>query len=405
MSDTKFTTDSIPDYVKVKHIHYGEGTKYHYTIYNLESEYIPNANLKNRIYRSAIMTGDKLLALAPAKSLSNDNFVYSLANETNDFVSENKFVANEIIEGTMVNMFWDSNANNWEISTKKGIGGKYFFFRNKYEADLEEPEQKTFHQMFLEAFTLSLNNLPFDKSYSYTFVLQHPSNHIVFLIDKPTLYLVYTYKIGDDNTYAYVNPKSHPNYSDFVNMGVKFSRDFVLTPGKTLEQQFVENTNQILDSIPFLHDAVSNPLNEHTNIGIMLTDQKTGFRTAYYNKKYLEIKTLRGNNPNLHYQYLMLRKIGKVSEFLQYFPVYRNHFNKFLEHFTLFSERIHKLYWEVHVKKTLQVFDLVNKHDKYFVEKVHYEVFLPRHKEDKKFFITKKEISQFLDGENVMIPF
>ena len=387
----QFITDSIPEFVKVKLIQYGdENTKCHYSIYNLESEFIPNADLKNRIYRSAILSGDKLLSLAPAKSLPN----------VGGLTEKMKFSVNEIIEGTMINMFWDPNFQSWEIATKKGIGGKYFFFRNNYDGVVEEPEQKTFRQMFWDVFPL--NNLPFDKSYSYSFVLQHPCNHIVLSIDKPALYLVMTYKI-DGDMYQYVNPKSHPDYNDFVKMGVKFPRDFVLTPGKTLEQQFVDSTNHVLEHIPNLEEALSNPLNEFTNVGIMVTDQETGLRTAYHNKIYLEVKSLRGNNPNLHYQYLLLRKIGKVSEFLRYFPMYRKHFNKFLEHFTLFTERIHKLYWEVHVKKTVP--EIPEKYEKYFVEKIHYEVFLPRHKEDKKFFINRKEVAKFLDGENIMIPF
>jgi hypothetical protein len=383
-----------PEFVKVKVIQYGnENTKYPYFIYNLESEFIPHADLVNRIYRSAILSSEnKMLALAPAKSLPNTNFVVS-----------QKVSVNEIVEGTMINLFWDPNLGEWEIATKKGIGGKYFFFRNKYDGVSEEPEQKTFRQMFLDVF--SLNDLPFDKSYSYSFVLQHPCNHIVVPIDKPALYLVHTYKIeGQSNTYAYVNPKSHPDYEEFVKRGVKFARDFVATPGKTLEQQFVDSTNHVLDKIPDLEEALSNPLNAFTNVGIMVTDQETGLRTAYHNKIYLEVKSLRGNNPNLHYQYLLLRKIGKVSEFLRYFPMYRKHFNKFLEHFTLFTERIHKLYWEVHVKKTVSV-SVPEKYEKYFVEKIHYEVFLPRHKEDKKFFINRKEVAKFLDGENIMIPF
>jgi|LauGreDrversion4_2_1035121.scaffolds.fasta_scaffold30448_2 hypothetical protein len=374
----KFDTNEVPDYVKVRQISYGleNSTKYNYTLYNLESEYIPNFNLRNRIYRSAILSGNRLLALAPSKSLSNDVL--------QDAVPESHhFSATEIIEGTMVNMFWDPNAECWEIATKKGIGGNYYFFRS----GLDEPEQKTFRQMFFEAF-VPLNNLSFDKSYSYTFVLQHPCNHIVLMVDVPALYFVHSYKIdGETNTYAYVNPRMHPNYQDFVILGVKFPREF-------------SATDKLVDDV---QTALSNPTNDYRLVGYMVTDQNTGFRSAYYNKKYLEVKCLRGNNPNLHYQYLMLRKIGKVSEFLRYFPIYRKHFNKFFEHFRLFSERIYKLYWEVHVKKTLQVFDLVNKQDRFFVEKLHYNVFLPKHKEDAKFFVNRKIVSEFLDGENMMI--
>jgi hypothetical protein len=54
------------------------------------------------------------------------------------------------------------------------------------------------------------------------------------------------------------------------------------------------------------------------------------------------------------------------------------------------------------VKKSLQVFDL-EKHDRFFVEKLHYDVFLPKHKEDPKYFINRKVVSEFLDGENMMI--
>jgi hypothetical protein len=118
----KFDINEVPDYVKVRQISYGleNSTKYNYTVYNLESEYIPNVNFKNRIYRSAIMSGTKLLALAPSKSLSNDVFTQFCMDESQ---------ATEIIEGTMVNMFWDQNSECWEIATKKGIGGNYYFFR------------------------------------------------------------------------------------------------------------------------------------------------------------------------------------------------------------------------------------------------------------------------------------
>ena len=116
----QFNIIDVPDYVKVRQINYGfeNSTKYNYTMYNLESEYIPNVNFKNRIYRSAIMSETNLLTLAPSKSLSNDVFTQFCINESQ---------ATEIIEGTMVNMFWDSNSKCWEIATKKGIGGNYYW--------------------------------------------------------------------------------------------------------------------------------------------------------------------------------------------------------------------------------------------------------------------------------------
>ena len=391
-SEINFT--NVPAFVKVKNIHYGDETKHNYTIYNLESEFIANVDFDNRIFRSAITTENKLLALAPAKSLPNDMFESSVKT----------FIANEIVEGTMINLFWNPNVDNWEISTKKSLGGKNYYFNNKYSDEGTEP--KTFCKMFLEALGLtSLNSLNFDKSYSYSFVLQHPENHMVLYIEKPTVYLVFTYKI-ENNTYTYVNPKNHPNKDDFINTGIRFSRDYVWSENQLVDYQFTDNTELCSNTATLnqINDALANPLNTHYVIGIMLTDLDTGFRTACYNKKYLEVKALRGNNPDIHYQYLVLRKIEKVTEFLRYFPSYKNIFNKFLEHFTRFTERIHKLYWEVHVKKTLFLFDIINKTDKYYIEKIHYELFLPQNKIDKKYFISKKEVSKFMDSENIIIP-
>ena len=78
----QFNIIDVPDYVKVRQINYGleNSTKYNYTMYNLESEYIHNVNFKNRIYRSAIMSETNLLTLAPSKSLSNDVFTQFCIN-------------------------------------------------------------------------------------------------------------------------------------------------------------------------------------------------------------------------------------------------------------------------------------------------------------------------------------
>ena len=382
-------TESLPPFVKVS-------ADKGFVIYNLEAGLIPNADLNHRIYRSAIMSGekDKILCLAPSKSLPS----------ISDMPPTGTFVVNEIIEGTMMNLFFDGS--KWELATKKKIGGNNFFFRNSYGLEDEQP-QKTFRQMFCDV--LNLETIPFDRTFCYSFVLQHPSNHIVTAVRDPKLYLVQTYKL-DGLTYQYVNPKTHPNLVEFLQLSIKFPREFVWNPlvnGDNLEPNLVQFDTSIsieeIEKIPLTH-ILTNPQNLYISPGLMITNQETGFRTALHNEKYLEAKVLRGNNPNLHYQYLMLRKVGKVGQFLHYFPMYKQHFNKFLEHFGMFRDRIQRLYWDVHVKKTVELAQLVDTRDRYFVEKLHFEVFLPEHKVNKKFYITKKEVEKFLDRENIMIP-
>jgi hypothetical protein len=136
----------------------------------------------------------------------------------------------------------------------------------------------------------------------------------------------------------------------------------------------------------------------------MVVDLLTGLlRTKFLNPKYLEMKQLRGNNPNLQYHYLQLRKSKKVDEFLTHFPMYAKHFEHFLEQFKTFGKRVRSVYWEVFVKKT-KPFEELKYRDKFFVQKLHYEVFLPQHRENKKFFITDEIVEVFLDRDDVMVP-
>lgn len=370
----------------------------HYTIRNLEKEYLPHTDYANRMYRSALYLSaatsglsNQLLAIAPLQSLPNDNFVLDLKGNST-------FIINEIVEGTMITLFWDPVENCWDICTKKSIGGNYSYFRNTYGYNLPEPEQKTFRAMFLEALnvaSLSEADLStFDKSCCYTFVLQHPCNHIVLTVPNPRVYLVGAFRIDNAGTYSFIPPKQ-------VNVGsliVSYPKDYSYGDSSDNNISMIALPN-VLEK---LRSDMTHPMNDHTFVGYMLTNVESGLRCAFYNESYLEAKLLRGNNPNLHYQYLVLRKIGKVAEFLQFFPMYHEHFNKFYEHFNKFCNRIQKLYWAVYVKKSNCEIDAK---DKYFISKLHYEYFIPGKKADPKYFVSKKVVAQMLDSENVMVPF
>jgi hypothetical protein len=91
----------------------------------------------------------------------------------------------------MINVFWDTQLNNWNIATRNTVGGDVSFFKS-------DNTHKTFNSMFYETLTackLDLNIL--NKLYCYSFVLQHPENRIVVPIQTPTLYLVQVYQITE----------------------------------------------------------------------------------------------------------------------------------------------------------------------------------------------------------------
>ena len=74
------------------------------------------------LFRSVILNNEnKIVSFAPPKSLKYNEFIkcYEARN----------CIAEEYIEGTMINMFY--NEGDWEISTKNTIGGEVIFFLMK----------------------------------------------------------------------------------------------------------------------------------------------------------------------------------------------------------------------------------------------------------------------------------
>lgn len=374
---------------------------------------------------------DNIISIAPPKSLPNDDFLKTTFSNFSGKIISDSVKAEEIIEGTMINLFHVKSTGKWEIATKKSVGGNYHFYRNQYFPDLEE-EQKTFLQMFLDGF----GNLPksektldecvraipgFDESLCYSFVLQHPANHIVVPVVKPAIYLVHMCRIMSDHdgkpAYKYVDPDREM----FKDTCIQFPRRYNIS-SDAIEKSFdstLENVNIIFSGEKYYEElfenikkTIENPLNSHMIPGIMVTQLETGFRTSFVNAKYAEVKILRGNNPNLHYQYLVLRKINKVAVFERYFPQYKTYFDRFETHFMAFATRIHQLYINVHVLKITTLAELTDKKDKYHVEKLHYERYLPMVKASKaskdlkelKPKITRKIVIEYLDSENVMVP-
>ena len=124
------------------------------------------------LLRSVIInSANRVVSFAPPKSLPWDTFVKMNPKKTATIVAE------EFIEGTMINVFWDAKAGlagAWELATRNTVGAEVSFYKTN-----DANQNKTFRAMFLEAAIenhFDLNML--DPNYCYSFVLQHPNNRI-----------------------------------------------------------------------------------------------------------------------------------------------------------------------------------------------------------------------------------
>jgi len=405
VSYTMDTTGYNPDKIKTKN-YVNPLNNNAYTILNNDSSCITFDDIDLRKYRSVVLatgteTHDKsILCFSPPNSIQLDNFKEKYPD---DSPAIDDVYTNEIMEGTMINLFYDARTQEssdksegfwseeqsssttkskglWEIASRGAIGCNYWYYRTQYlleEQDTEpvqteyaEPrkqsaqQQMTFRQMFMDAMKSNpqqdLNTMPIleylPKNYCYSFVLQHPDNHIVLPISEPHLFLVAVYEIVDACTVKFVPPHIYETWSVFTDSVIEFPKKYEITTYKELE-----------DTYGSIHS-------EYSSMGVMFTNIKTGERAALSNPVYEEIKKLRGNNPNLQYQYFCLLRSGQVDKFLEYFPTYKKVFLQFSKQYQDFITNVHQSYFSYYVKK-----EGVPIAKKYFIHasKIHHQIYLP----------------------------
>lgn len=348
-----------------KNVNINENGNYYILKYDKDNM-VDNSEIKK--YRSVIFDNNNyLMCYSLPKSIPFQEFI-----QKNNDINDDNVLITEIIEGTMINLFYDHNINKWHLSSKGSIGCNYFFYRNGYDKKIKKNDQLTFKEMFLAALrTDNLNTITdlLSKKYCYNFVLQHPDNHIVLNIKEPMLYLTSVWELVNiDNSQSV---KYIPQ-TEFVNSEwAKSLYGLIYFP-------------KIYDKKEDYNEMINNYLNGNNEliVGLMYINVVTGDRTSIIHQTYKKMKELRGNNPNLQYQYLCLKKINKVKEFLGYFPQYNILFLSFYNEYKNFLRNLHQSYLNLYIKKNTST--EITKKFLYHIKKLHYDVYLPSLQTEKK---------------------
>ena len=304
--------------------------------------------------RSVIINNkNDVVGFAPPKSISSENFIKSYPEKTTDVVAE------EFVEGTMINVFWDYSiglSGGWEISTRNTVGATSSFYKSSSR------KQKTFRDMFLEAaeesgLILQLLN----PIYCYSFVVQHPENRIVIPFKKPQLYLVGVYSIVNNINNVVVQVFDHQIFKQCFKE-------------KNTTVQFPEIYS--FNSYSELIEKYGSMNTSYDIMGVVLHNKLTGERAKIRNPVYEQVRALRGNQPKLQFQYLSLRNEGKVKDFLKFYPENKKEFSTFRDQVHLFTDTLYTNYRSCYVKKekSLKEFShqyrthMYNLHQKYMTE-------------------------------------
>jgi hypothetical protein len=339
-------------------------------------------------YRSAICRNGRILSMGVPKGLEFADFKqkYPVGFEGGDGL-----YVSQVIEGTMINLFFDHETELWEIATKGAVGGNYWFLRTQYPSIGMSSAQLTFRQMFLEACGVpcmttegegvgvgvgveegvetDLNEIPFltefDKDLVYSFVLQHPLNHIIGWVNAPALYLVSVYrKLACGRAIEYISPTVYESWGVFSESPVRFPKRFEFCGYDEL--------------YGWVAGAGGCPTGDYTFAGVMVTNIATGERCRVDNPGYLEALRVRGNHPNLQYHYLTLLRNGAdyVNQFLSYFPWYQYIFDAFYMQFAEFVRCVHQSYVDRYVRKIVAEGCVPKKYMPH-IWRLHHQVYLP----------------------------
>ena len=375
-SQLQFVVDANEE--RIQHKKYTKNVSYEILNYNPN-----NVTEDTSIYRSIVIDPEskEVFSFAPPKSIDLTTFKQQFPS-----ISDDRFQMNEIIEGTMINLFYDHRIEQWEIATKGAIGGTYWYYRNTYK-ELGK-EQLTFREMFLQSLSCDKNSSINDvavlyslmRDHVYSFVIQHPDNHIVLNITEPRAYLVCVFQKIETNVLQMVPLSVLQNISIFRNSPICFPQDV----------QHERKNYEVLED----HDI------NHIYPGYMILDRETGVRTKIENPNYVKLKTIRGNNPNLLYHYLCFTHAEQTKEFLVHFPMYGTIFYEFQKQVNTFIRTVHDAYVIYYVQKRGKQIR-IPKHIMPHIWKLHFEIHLPSIQQGEKQIITKEIVRNYF---NNMLP-
>lgn len=372
----------------------------------------------------------------PKQTISPQQFVEAYAEGDEVEIKES-------IEGTLVTFFWNPHISEWDICTRNGVGGEYSFVK-PVESLLQGDEgriiveAKTYRQMVIDSFRIgammdgirlpenveSLNDIPYLhtgilKNCSYTCILQHWQNHLVYsplspytaflhLISihrhtiteygVPTVTEVLEYdpdEIWTTARRAFDTPRTKyialSSARDLVDGGF-LRQEFkqLLSEGEEQEQEDEEPEDQDEDLDSW---ELNDPASKFHPPAWILVNKETGERIEIENPNYRRAKDLRDMQPNLRYHWLMLKLAGKLDAYQRAFDANKHTFAHFQLEYDQFVKSVHQTYVSYYIMKRKEG----GFPKKYFVHAaaLHHSVYIPSIQAGSKKIITIDVVREY----------
>lgn len=308
--------------------------KYDYSRQNFEHSW-------ERLCRGCIIdtTTNKIVCLPPRKAIDYNN----------DMIIDSTFQCQPLLDGTMINMFYDNET--WNLSTRSDIGGN-----NRWN-------HMSIKQMIEQCcdYPTLCNSL--NKQYCYSFVMNHKSIRNVSNVSENKLTLVEQYDLTTlEPVYTYTD----------VPCDVISSIPIVTS---------------VQDCINEFLDVSKNDVNQKG-----ITFKKNNVRINVLNPTYLHAKnTLCVNTDNLLYKFIDIQKQKKLNEYVKLFPEHKEKFTHYSKLYDELCSDLLSTYHDLFVNKTIK-----KKQVKYQLNPLVYE--LHKHYLQTKQYINKQYVDQYVNN-------
>lgn len=223
-------------------------------------------------------------------------------------------------DGTLIRLY--NYDDIWYTSTTRCIDARKSYWTST----------KNFDELFWEVFDKELLNT-LDKKYTYIFVLLHKENRIV--VKHTVNMLVYISRIHNETC-----------IEDYTN---QFNNIYGIKRPKKIDYNIFEDN--IVEKLyhPFKRGIIIKVLNNDNNT-------MTNYKIDY--QKYTNIKTIRGNVPDIRMRYLeLLQDPDNLKMFQEYYKEYTFMFKIINNEILKLIKTVYKLYVDSHIKHIAEVKD------------------------------------------------
>lgn len=234
------------------------------------------------------------------------------------------FVAEDFVDGVMINMFFDGAI--WRLATRTQLdaGGSFYGTRS-------------FAELFMEAFVHSgLKFDEFHKDKCYSFVLQHPEERVVVAVPYgiPKIVLVDTFVLAEDGSFKVLGSGSET----VTNAGARI---------KCPERHGLQTLEEVKERVVAWGKRFGAGWQ-----GLVLKTAD-GQRFKLRSNEYDEARALRGNQAKLPFLWLERWSEGRLTAYLRLFPEEMHRAEGVVEQFKACTQEFHALFLKVYKNREM----------------------------------------------------